>query len=142
MNACSSTKNCPHCAEEIKADAKKCKHCGKFLEVESRPAPAAPHMQHIAGRRMPYWKTVPSFMGSGLLKLTGGIALTFTIIGGLVGIPLMVMGVLSFLWSPFLAFAALEGKCAICGKRLVWSAWNTSVKCRGCKQRLLIQKAV
>jgi len=25
-------KKCPHCAEEILADAKKCKHCGEFLE--------------------------------------------------------------------------------------------------------------
>ncbi len=25
-------KKCPHCAEEILADAKKCKHCGEFLD--------------------------------------------------------------------------------------------------------------
>lgn len=28
----SSTKKCPHCVEEILADAKKCKHCGEFLD--------------------------------------------------------------------------------------------------------------
>lgn len=31
-----TTKKCPHCAEEILADAKKCKHCGEFLEGSVR----------------------------------------------------------------------------------------------------------
>ncbi len=33
----SSTKTCPYCAEDVRAEAVKCKHCGSYLGGRTRP---------------------------------------------------------------------------------------------------------
>lgn len=129
----SQSKKCPHCAEEINIEAKKCKHCGEFLEqkpVRNEGSPA---------KKMPYWKAVPQFIGAGLVEIGMGIALSFTIIGGIVGIPLILMGIVSILGSPLLALSSYEGRCPECQRQLVWSTWNRAVKCRSCKQRWIVR---
>jgi phage shock protein PspC (stress-responsive transcriptional regulator) len=47
----SDTKNCPYCAEEIRAEARKCRHCGSFLDssAAARAAVSEPWMRRRDG---------------------------------------------------------------------------------------------
>lgn len=126
-------KKCPFCAEDINTNAIKCKHCGERLDEQSKSPPAASDEKTV--RRIPYIKALPLAFLSALTMITGGFVLCLTVIGAIVGIPMMIMGIISLPLSPILAFFFAEGQCPHCGQKLYFPIYRKVIKCRYCKQR-------
>jgi len=68
-----------------------------------------------------------------------GILLSATVIGLVVGVPLIIVGLLTPFFGPLIGFGAIKGPCPYCGTLLGAHRMNAGVTCRGCKKRLVIR---
>lgn len=121
----STTKKCPHCAEEINIEAKKCKHCGEFLEKV-----VSSNNNGTTVKKVPYWKALLYCISTGFGLMVMSMVILF---------PLFFLGILLVVASPIMAFFILEGDCPYCSHRVVIVQPRTIVKCRHCKQRSSLQ---
>lgn len=75
----------------------------------------------------------------GIVAIGLGGLLTVTVIGGIVGIPMMLIGGLAILLSPVLFLAMSEGNCPYCQHQAIVMNGKKVVKCRSCKKRFSIR---
>jgi len=70
-----------------------------------------------------------------ILLVIGGIALSATGIGALIGIPMIIKGVI----LPFQKIPHLKGSCPWCSNEIISNIKNKATTCGVCKKRVLIQ---
>jgi TM2 domain-containing membrane protein YozV len=63
------TKKCPHCAEEILADAEKCKHCGEWLNTKKKLEKEAKENKFANRKKHHVGKTIALIFGFGWVGL-------------------------------------------------------------------------
>lgn len=134
------TRKCPFCAEEIKTEAVKCKHCRADLRHPDAPA----KQTSIEGKGNPLERS--SFIkGLGVSILFGivcigiGGLITLTVIGSIVGIPMMLIGGGAILLSPVMFLALSQGNCPYCQHEVVVMNGKKVSKCPSCKHRFSIR---
>lgn len=139
----SNTKKCPFCAEEIKAEAIKCKHCGVALDESIAPEPSKED-KHSSGkanalRRASFVKGLGVSILFGIVAIGLGGLLTITVIGAIVGVPMMFIGGGAIVLSPVMFLAMSEGACPYCQHEAVIMNGKKVVKCSSCKNRFSVR---
>ena len=79
----------------------------------------------------------------GLLFLMIGLALCFTIIGAIIGIPLVLFGVTGIIVSPFVGMGLVTKKtevCPKCGGTVSFISLQRMARCKSCHQYIKIEK--
>lgn len=118
-------KVCPFCAELIATTSVFCPHCGSKLNASEKQAVGengsatsnlneasrAPGVGLAAGAGA-------SVIGLGCM-VPLGILLCCTVIGAIIGIPLILAGLGTPALGPIAAMGALRGQCPYCGKKIV-----------------------
>ena len=82
------------------------------------------------------------FGGLGVVMIIVGIILSLTIIGAIIGIPLIFFGILTIIISPFgglAMFKAKKSKCPYCGALVILTG-NPAFNCPLCKKRLIVKE--
>jgi ribosomal protein L37AE/L43A len=143
-SATQNHRKCPFCAEEIKADAIKCKHCRADLRdsPESSETQAKTVMSEGKGntlKRVSFIKGLGASILFGIVAIGLGGLLTVTVIGGIIGIPMIFIGGIAILLSPFMFLAMSEGNCPYCQHQAIVMNGKKVVKCRSCKKRFSIR---
>lgn len=77
---------------------------------------------------------------TGLFIALIGLVLTITVIGAIIGIPIMVVGILQIFLSPFLGSLFVFKRCPYCDNKVLINKFQKSVKCSKCKKRLIVEK--
>jgi hypothetical protein len=79
---------------------------------------------------------------SGVIIGTGfvlfGSLLCITIVGSIVGLPLILVGLIAPFIGPFLRFKEREGDCPYCGTRVTTNGTAIGFNCVACKERILV----
>lgn len=137
------TRKCPFCAEEIKAAAIKCKHCGAVLDGSAVPElPTVNEHTNDKGnslRRASFAKGVGVSILFGIVAVGLGGLLTITVIGAIIGVPMMFIGGGAVLLSPIMFLAMSEGACPYCQHETVIMNGKKVVKCSSCKNRFSVR---
>lgn len=138
----SSIKKCPFCAEEIKAEALKCKHCRADLTGASNPpthsksqGEGKPNPLQKAG----FAKSLGVSILFGIVAIGLGALLTVTVIGGIIGVPMMFIGGGAILLSPVMFLAMSQGNCPYCQHEVIVMNGKKVSKCTSCKHRFSVR---
>jgi DNA-directed RNA polymerase subunit RPC12/RpoP len=75
--------------------------------------------------------------GSGMIMI--GALLCCTVIGAIVGIPMIIIGLFGSAIGPLMGLANIKGSCPYCGTNVSASAGLPGIDCRGCKKRIVIR---
>ncbi|MBD3348841.1 MAG: hypothetical protein GF400_06555 [Candidatus Eisenbacteria bacterium] len=75
----------------------------------------------------------------GIILVVMGLLLTFTGIGAIIGIPLIVAGIIVPLVAPFLGLSSIRGPCPYCGSRVRASRGSPGAVCPACGRRIVIR---
>lgn len=137
------TRKCPFCAEEIKTEAVKCKHCGAALDGSAAHEPPAGN-KHTSDKgnslhRASFVKGLGVSILFGIVAIGLGGLLTITVIGAIVGVPMMFIGGGAILLSPLMFLAMSEGACPYCQHEAVIMNGKKVVKCSSCKNRFSVR---
>lgn len=76
-------------------------------------------------------------IGSFLIAL--GLALTATIVGAVLGIPLILAGVGMWAVGPFMGWIVIQEKCPICETPLWFFGKQDGTTCDRCKHRIILR---
>lgn len=78
----------------------------------------------------------------GAVTIVVGGLLTATVIGAILGIPLILFGIVAIVISPFqggiMGLMAKKGKCPYCQNELTF-VYQKALTCKYCKKRLLVK---
>ncbi len=75
----------------------------------------------------------------GVFLIIAGVALTFTGIGAVIGVPLILIGLVLPFIAPFVGLNAVRGPCPYCGAQVRSSRTDAGVTCPVCRHRILIR---
>jgi len=91
------------------------------------------------GAGMGYGALYGSAVGFGCIVM--GIILCFTVIGAVIGIPLVIFGCICPILGALagLTVGALKGACPWCGGEVTSTAGAKGVDCPACKKRIVIK---
>jgi hypothetical protein len=89
--------------------------------------------------RVSFLKGLGASILFGIVAISLGGLLTVTVIGGIVGIPMMFIGGIAILLSPVLFLVMSEGNCPYCQQEAVVMNGKKVIKCRSCKKRFSIR---
>jgi hypothetical protein len=84
----------------------------------------------------------------GLLLFIAGLALCFTLIGGILGVPMVIAGVALMGWGPLLAIGkpkqkitlTLRGPCPYCDHQVTFDGPVPGYDCPACKNRFVVRE--
>jgi DNA-directed RNA polymerase subunit RPC12/RpoP len=140
--------SCLQCATELPLAAKFCANCG-VASATSPPAidsPSAPRSL-IATELPPNLQTdatktsTATNVGTGgclgLFLIIVGILLCFTVVGSLLGIPLILGGLMAPFVTAIQGKNWMEGKCPVCGTAM--SITHLGANCPACKKRIVLK---
>lgn len=74
-----------------------------------------------------------------LVLITGGAVVSFTGIGILVGVPMIIAGLLAPFLGALMGWERLIGDCPWCGSEVRCFATSPGVDCPACKKRIVIK---
>ena len=90
-------------------------------------------------KRVSFIKGLGASILFGIVAIGLGGLLTVTVIGGIIGIPMIFIGGIAILLSPFMFLAMSEGNCPYCQHQAIVMNGKKVVKCRSCKKRFSIR---
>lgn len=133
-------RKCPFCAEEIKAEAVKCKHCKVDLsDASSSVKPQSSEGKANPMHRAGFMKSIGVSILFGIVMIGLGGLVTLTVIGSIVGIPMMLIGGGAILLSPVMFLALSQGNCPYCQHEVIIMNGKKVVKCTSCKIRFSVR---
>lgn len=137
------SRKCPFCAEEIKFEAVKCKHCGAALDGGNAHEPPIKNTSDKGNplRRASFVKGLGVSVLFGIVAIGLGGLLTVTVIGAIVGVPMIFIGGGAIVLSPLMFLAMSEGACPYCQHEAVIMNGKKVVKCSSCKNRFSVRDA-
>ncbi len=139
-SATQQTRKCPFCAEDIKTEAVKCKHCRADLRHPASPAAASPaESKGSPLERSSFIKGLGVSILFGIVCIGIGGLITLTVIGSIVGIPMMLIGGGAILLSPVMFLALSQGNCPYCQHDVVVMNGKKVSKCLSCKHRFSVR---
>lgn len=83
----------------------------------------------------------------GGLCVVFGMLLTITVVGAIIGIPMIIGGIIAIFVLPFISpflglgvgLSSKKGACPVCQNRLRLTSWQKAITCSACKSRLLVR---
>jgi DNA-directed RNA polymerase subunit RPC12/RpoP len=85
--------------------------------------------------------TTGAFAGGcmGAVFVIVGVLLCFTVIGAIIGIPLILIGVGSPIMGSLVGLGSIKGPCPWCGGVVVTPLRSHGVDCPSCKKRVVVR---
>jgi len=139
-------RKCPFCAEDIQDSAIVCRHCGR--ELTATPAdlrvargPGASGVTETTSAKGQGAASgfAVGLAGSGCLFMAG-LLLTFTGIGALIGIPMILGAVLLPFIGALVGLGTIKGPCPHCGQSITAQSAQPGIDCQACKRRIVIRE--
>ncbi|MBD3367166.1 MAG: hypothetical protein GF405_03185 [Candidatus Eisenbacteria bacterium] len=75
----------------------------------------------------------------GLVLIVLGLLLTFTWIGAVIGIPMIIIGIIVPFVVPFFGLRAVRGPCPYCGSEVRSGRTDPLVRCRTCGRVIVVR---
>lgn len=128
---------CPKCGTHLAAPWKFCPTCGATVTAEIQHIPAPPEEKApISGAFGGF------FLGIIIapMMIIVGTLLSLSVVGALVGVPMMIVGILAPLLAPQFGYGVLKGACPWCGATIHSGLRHAKgFYCHACSQRILIE---
>lgn len=86
-----------------------------------------------------YFMGLGATIAVGLMLIVIGILLSITVIGAVIGVPLIVIGLLQIVLSPLAGALIAFKRCPYCNHRVLLLIGQKGVKCGTCKKRLIVR---
>lgn len=145
---------CPRCHANNMPGQPNCFACGTPLTAASRPPTPQPAPQQPSAPAQQPSGDTKSQAGCGALTggllgcsfgiwmIIGGVLLSLTGIGAIIGVPLIIAGIALPFLAPLIGAATISGKCPHCGASVIATAQeigNGGMDCTACARRILIR---
>jgi len=128
---------CSKCGTHLAAPWKFCPSCGAVITPQIQHIPAPPEEKApLAGAFGGF------FLGALVapMMIIVGTLLSLSIVGALIGVPMIIMGILAPLLGPQFGYGTLKGKCPWCGAAIRSGMGHAKgFYCRACSNRIVIQ---
>lgn len=80
---------------------------------------------------------------TGVLMIIVGSILTVTLIGSIIGIPLIIAGIWGMVGGPLIGVLtnrkAIKGPCPYCGTTVLGQSTDAGITCKACKKRIVLR---